>query len=42
MNLQKLEQWLDAKSWLGWPRAAWCVVALAIGICLNLYIAHLL
>lgn len=40
MKAQKLEQWLDDRSWLGWPRWAWVGVALAIGSLINIYIGR--
>ena len=42
MKTQKLEQWLDAKSWLGWPRWVWVGVALVIGSLINIYIGRAL
>lgn len=41
MNLQKIEQWFDTKSWLGWPRSAWVGIALGVGIVINLTIIYI-
>jgi hypothetical protein len=38
MKLEQIEQWFDAKSWLGWPRSTWCGVALVVGIIVNVCI----
>ena len=37
MNLKKLEVWFDGY-WLGLPRSVWCMIALALGIAINLYL----
>lgn len=29
-------QWMDTKSWFGWPRATWVMIALVVGIIINI------